>query len=69
MGQEDIELMSLLFSVEATPVQISEIMECLKGPESSTLLPKRIYGIDQKTEQLQNLALGLILGCSDAEKP
>jgi hypothetical protein len=69
MEQGNIDLMSLLFSAEATPVQISQIMECLKGPDSGTLLPKQIYDMNQKTEQLQNLALGLIQGCSDAENP
>jgi hypothetical protein len=68
MGKDDIDLMSLLFSVEATPLQISQIMECLKGQELGTLLPKQIYVMNQKTEQLQELALGLIPGCSNAEK-
>jgi hypothetical protein len=40
----------------------------LKGPEAGTYLPKRIYDMNQKTEQLQDLALGLIPGCSDAKK-
>jgi hypothetical protein len=43
-------------------------MQSLKGPESGTYLPKRIYNMNQKTEQLQDLALGLIPGCSDAVK-
>jgi hypothetical protein len=41
-------------------------MQCLKGPEAGTYLPKRIYEMNQKTEQLHDLALGLIPGCSDA---
>jgi hypothetical protein len=68
MEQGDIDLLSLLFSVEATPVQISQIMQCLKGTKLGTLLPKRVYHMNQKTEQLHDLALGLISGCSDAEK-
>ncbi len=67
MEQADIDLLSLLFSVEATPLQISQIMQSLKGTESGTLLPKRVYDMNQKTEQLHDLALGLIDGCSDAE--
>ncbi len=31
MEQGNIDVLSLLFSVEATPVQISQIMQCLKG--------------------------------------
>jgi hypothetical protein len=70
MEQGDLDLLFLLFSVNvnATGVQISQIMQSLKGPESGTYLPKRIYDMNQKTEQLQDLALGLIPGCSDAVK-
>jgi len=68
MEQGDLDLLSLLFSVNATAVQISQIMQNLKGPESGTYLPKRINDMNQKMEQLQDLALGLILGCSDAGK-
>ena len=52
----------------ATGVQIPQIMQSLKGPEAGTYLPKRVYEINQNTEQLQHLALGLIPGCSDAKK-
>jgi hypothetical protein len=68
MEQADIDLLSLLFSVEATPLQISQNMQSLKGTVSGTLLPKRVYDMNQKTEQLHDLALGLFAGCSDAEK-
>jgi hypothetical protein len=72
-GQKDMEqvdqtLLSLLFSINATGGQIQQIMQTLKGPESGTYLPKNIYNMNQKTEQLQDLALGLIPGCSDAIK-
>jgi len=68
MEQVDLTLLSLLFSINATGGQIQQIMQTLKGPESSTYLPKRIYDMNQKTEQLQDLALGLIPGCSNAIK-
>ena len=68
MEQGDLDLLSLLFSVNATGVHISQIMQSLKGPEAGTYLPKRICDMNQKTEQLQDLALGLIPGCSDAKK-
>jgi hypothetical protein len=68
MEQGDLNLLSLFFSVNATGIQISQIIQSLKGPESGTYLPKRIYNMNQKTEQLQDLALGLIPGCSDAVK-
>jgi hypothetical protein len=68
MEQGDLDLLSLFFSVNATGIQISQIMQSLKGPESGIYLPKKIYNMNQKTEQLQDLALGLIPGCSDAVK-
>ena len=68
MEQGNLDLLSLLFSVNATGVQISQIMQSLKGPEAGQYLPKRIYDMNQKTEQLQDLALGLLPGCSDAKK-
>jgi hypothetical protein len=43
-------------------------MQGLKGTEAGTYLPKRMYNMNQKTEQLQDLALGLIPGSSDAKK-
>jgi hypothetical protein len=42
MKQADIDLLSLLFSVEATPLQISQIMQSLKGTKLGALLPKRV---------------------------
>jgi hypothetical protein len=63
-----ILIYSRFFSVNATGVQISQIMQSLKGPEAGTNLPKKMYDMNRKTEQLQDLALGLIPGCSDAKK-
>ena len=68
MEQVDLMLLSLLFSINATGGQIQQIMQILKGLESGTYLPKRIYDMNQTMEQLQDLALGLIPGCSDASK-
>jgi hypothetical protein len=68
MEQGDLDLILLLFSVNATGIQISQIMQSLKGPESGTYLPEKIYTMNQKMEQLQDLALGLIPGCSNAVK-
>ena len=68
MEQGDLDLLSLLFSVGATGLQISQFMQGLKGADSGEILPKQIYDMNQKTEELQDLALGLIPGCSDAVK-
>jgi len=68
MEQGDLDLLSLLFSVNASSFQISQIMQSLKGAEAGTYLPQWFYDMNKKTEQLQDLALGLIPGCSDAKK-
>ncbi len=43
METGDIDILTLLFSVNVTPTQISQIMKQLKGPESGTFMPKRVY--------------------------
>ncbi len=68
MEEGDIDLISLLFSAQLSPLQIIQIMSQLKGSEFATILPKRVYDINQKTEELLDLALGLLPDCSDAVK-
>jgi hypothetical protein len=41
-------------------MQISQIMEQVKCPEAGTYTPKHVYDINQRTEDLQNFALGLL---------
>jgi hypothetical protein len=64
----DIDLILLLFSAHLSPLQITEIMSQLKGNEFGTILPKQVHDMNQKTEELRDLALGLIPDCSDAVK-
>jgi hypothetical protein len=40
METGDIDILMLLFSVNVSPSQISQIMEQLKGPEAGTFMPK-----------------------------
>jgi hypothetical protein len=68
MEEGDIDLMSLLFSAHLSPLQITQIMSQLKGNEFGTILPKQVYDMNQKIEELRDLALGLIPDCSDAVK-
>jgi len=49
MEQGDLDLLLLLFSVNATGAQNSQIMQCLKGPEAGTYFHERIYDMNQKT--------------------
>jgi hypothetical protein len=72
-GQSDMEtggidILVLLFSVNVTPTQISQIMEQLKGPEAGTFMPKRVYNMNKKTEELHDFAYGLLPDGNDAEK-
>jgi hypothetical protein len=55
MEQGDLDLLSLLFSVNAG-VQISQIMQSLKGPEAGTYLPEKIYNMTSR-EGLRHVAI------------
>ncbi len=58
METGDIDILTLLFSVNVTPTHTSQIMEQLKGPEAGTFMPKRVYDINKKTEELHDFAYG-----------
>jgi hypothetical protein len=68
METGDIDTLTLLFSVNVSPIQISQIMEQLKGPEAGTFMPKRVYDMNEKTEELHDFAYGLLPDSNDAEK-
>ncbi len=68
MDKSDINLLTLLFSANIQPSQISQIMGQMKGPQAGTYSPKRLYNTNKKTKKLQNFTLGLIADCNDAEK-
>ena len=68
MNQCDIDLLTPLFSVNVSLNQISQILEQIKGPQTGTFTPKRLYNMNQRTEDFQNFALGLLPDCNDARK-
>ncbi len=68
METGDIDTPTLLFSVNVTPSQISQIMEQLKGPEAGTFMLKSVYDMNKKTEELHDFAYGLLPDSNDAEK-
>jgi hypothetical protein len=68
METGDIDILMLLFSVNVTQSQISQIMEQLKGPEAGTFMPKHVYNMNKKTEELHDFAYGLLPNSNDAEK-
>ncbi len=49
-------------------MQIFQIMEQVKDPEAGTYTPKRVHDINQRTEDLKNIALGLLPESNDAVK-
>ncbi len=68
MDKSDINLLTLLFSANVQPFQISQIIGQMKGPQAGSFSPKHLYNTNKKTKELQNFALGLIADCNDAEK-
>jgi hypothetical protein len=68
METGDIDILMLLFSVNVNPSEISQIMEQLKGPEAGTFMPKCIYNMNKKTEELHDFAYGLLPDSNDVEK-
>ncbi len=68
MASGDFDLLTLLCSVNVSPMQICHIMEQVKGPEAGTYQPKPVYIINQRTEDLKNFAIGLSPESNDAVK-
>jgi hypothetical protein len=68
METGDIDILTLLFSVNVTPTQISQITEQLKEPEAGTFMPKRVYDMNRKIEELHDFAYGFLPDSNDAEK-
>jgi hypothetical protein len=64
----DIDFLTLLFSVNVSPIQIYQITEQLKGPQAGSFTSKRLYNMNQSTEELQNFALGLLPDSNNAVK-
>ncbi len=68
MDTGDFDLLKFLFSAKVSPMQISQIMEQVKGPEAGTYNPKHVYDIYQRTEDLKKFAIGLLPENNDAVK-
>jgi hypothetical protein len=68
MESGNIDILTLIFSVNVIPTRISQIMEQLKGPESGRFMTKRVYDMNKKTEELHDFAYGLLPDSNDAEK-
>jgi hypothetical protein len=62
----DIDLLTLLFSVDVSPMQISQIIEQVN--EEGTYHPKCVYDINQRIPDLKKNALGILPESNDAVK-
>ncbi len=49
-------------------MQISQVMEQVKGPEAGTYHPKHVYDINQRTDDLKKNAIALLPESNDAVK-
>jgi hypothetical protein len=68
MATGDFDLLTLLYSVNVSPMQICQIMEQVKGPKAGTYHPKHVYYINQRTEDFKNFAIGLLPKSNDTVK-
>ena len=68
MEKGDIDLLTLLFSVNVTPIQISNLIDELRGPDAGSFMPKHIYEMNQKTKNLHDYVTGLLPEINDAKK-
>jgi hypothetical protein len=68
METVDIDILTLLFSVNVTPTQISQIMEQIKGPDAGTFMTKCVYDMNKKTDELHDFVYGLLPDSNDAKK-
>jgi hypothetical protein len=64
MDTGDIDLLTLLFIFNVSSMQISQIMEQVKGPEAGTYHPKH----QSENRGSQKNALGLLPESNDAVK-
>jgi hypothetical protein len=51
MEKSDINLLTLLFSANVQPFQISQIMGQMKGPQARTYSPKHLYNTNKRTDR------------------
>ena len=68
MEKGGIDLLTLLFSVKVTPTQISNLIDKLRGPDAGSFMPKHIYDMNWKTENLHDYVTGLLPESNDAKK-
>jgi hypothetical protein len=60
MKTGDIDILTPLISVSVTPTQISQIMEQLKGPDAGTCMPRCVYDMNKKTEELHDFCIWIV---------
>jgi len=72
-GEKDLDLaekefMNIMYEHRVSNNAIGKIMQTIKGKEFGNFIPKSIYRMNQKTENMLNLAEGITADMSDAQK-
>jgi len=68
LSDKDEQLITILCDANVPPSKISKIMNAVREDNKVTLLPKTIFNINDKCRRLIDLANGILLTCTDAEK-
>ena len=72
-GEKDLDMpekdfMNILYEHRVSNNAIGKIMQTIKGKSFGNFIPKSIYRMNQKTENMLNLAEGITADMSDAQK-
>jgi hypothetical protein len=68
LDDQEQDFMNTLVNLHASHKLITQVFENLKGASFGTFLPKSIYYMNQKSEQILDLAQGISSDMSDAQK-
>ena len=68
LSDKEQKLINVLMDQNVAPSKISKIMSTLKDNDMGTFLPKTIFYIYEKCRSLIDIANGILLSCTDAEK-
>jgi len=68
LSDKDEQLRNILCDANVPPSKISKVMNAVREDDKGTLLPKKIFNINEKCRWLIDLANGILPTCTDAEK-
>ncbi len=68
LSDAELKLTNLLYNLNVLPSTIAKVFTTLRDDDVGTFLPKTLFNINEKCRSLIDLANGILLTCSDAEK-